>query len=431
MRRLLLAAALLGLGCAPWTARRGGPVRGFHDAHVHLLDGGLSLSRAVLGPAKSEAEAVDVMRRWAAANPAGAARGVGWSYDIVPAGTYPTRAALDAAFPERPAVLESYDGHAYWFNTAALRRAGLAEDAPDPAGARFTRRPDGTVDGVVLEADGDLIDRLAGPTPRAEKAAAVRRGLAHLAALGLTAATVMGASPEEFDELERLEAAGELPLVVYYSPPLEADLAYARAVRARCRGRLKFGWLKGFVDGVFESKTAAVLTPYPDGTSGTFATPPAELKALVRAAQAEGFGVALHATGDAGVRAALDAAQAARDLPPPARPHRVEHAEVVDPADLPRFKALGVVASMQPLHADPGGAAPEEGAWSRNVGPERLKHSFPWRALLDAGATLAFGSDWTVVTADPRPALEFAVRRSDGALTPAEARAAYRDPEGD
>lgn len=424
MRRLLAA-------CAPLKTRPpvAGPgervVAGFHDAHLHLLDGGLSLSRALLGPARTEAEAVDIVRRWAEAHPAGAARGVGWGYDIVPAGTYPTRAALDAAFPERPAVLESYDGHAYWFNTAALRNAGLAEDAPDPEGARFTRRPDGTLDGVVLEADGDLVERLAGPTPRAEKEAALRAGLALLARSGVTAATVMGASPEEFDLLVELEGKGGLPITLYYSPPLEEDLAYAESVRARCRGRLRFGWLKGFVDGVFESKTAAVLAPYPDGTPGSFAIPPERLKALVRAAQARGFAVALHATGDAGVRAALDAYEAARGLPPPARRHRVEHAEVVDPADVPRFKALDVVASMQPLHADPGGAAPEEGAWSRNVGPARMPHSYPWRALKDAGAVLAFGSDWTVVTHDPVPALAFAQRRADGALTFAEALDAY------
>lgn len=399
---------------------------GFHDAHLHLLDGGLSLGQAELGTAKSEAEAVALARAWGEANPAGAVRGRGWSYDIMPPGSYPTRAALDAAFPERPAVLESYDGHAYWFNTAALRRAGLAEDARDLEEARFVRAPDGkTVQGTVLEAGGELVERLAGPLSRAEKARGLEAGLALLAASGVTAADVMSGDLEEFELLAGLEAAGALPIRVFYSPPLDGDLALYKRLRARCRGRLEFGWLKGFVDGAFESRTAAVLEPYPDGVRGEPALSPARLGALVRAAQAGGFAVALHAVGDAGVRAALDAYKGAADLPKPARRHRVEHAEVVHPDDLARFVSLDVVASMQPLHADPGGVSPTEGAWSRNVGPERLPWSFPWRRLLDAGATLAFGSDWPVVTQDPLQGLAFAQARKDGALTLEEGVRAY------
>lgn len=399
---------------------------GFHDAHLHLLDGGLSLGQAELGPAKTEAEAVELARRWAERNPGGAVRGRGWSYDIMPAGSYPTRSALDAVFPDRPAVLESYDGHAYWFNTAALRQAKLADDARDLGEARFERRSDGyTIQGTVLEAGGELIERLAGPLSRAEKTLGVRRGLALLAASGVTAADVMSGDLDEFEVLSELEARGELPIRVFYSPPLGGDLVVYKRLRARARGRLEFGWLKGFVDGAFESKTAAVLDPYPDGAKGVFSIEPARLNALVRAAQAGGFAVALHAVGDAGVRAALDAAQASRDLPRPARRHRVEHAEVVQPDDWPRFNSLDVVASMQPLHADPGGPAPTEGAWSRNVGPRRLPLSFPWRKLRAAGAVLAFGSDWPVVTQDPLAGLAFAQARKDGALSLDEAVAGY------
>jgi predicted amidohydrolase YtcJ len=390
------------------------------------MDGGLSLAQADLGSARSEAEAVELARAWAAANPAGAVRGRGWSYDIMPAGSYPTRAALDAVFATRPVVLESYDGHAYWFNTAALRQAGLGVDARDPEGARFVREADGRLSGTVLEAGGELVAALAGGMSRDEKAQGVRRGLALLAASGVTAADVMSGDLEEFEVLAALEARGELPVRVFYSPPLGGDLAGYRRLRERARGRLEFGWLKGFVDGAFESKTAQTLTPFPDGTrAAAWGTEPERLKAQVREAQAAGFAVALHAVGDGAVRAALDAYQAARDLPAPARRHRVEHGEVVDPDDLARFVSLDVVASMQPLHADPGGPAPAEGAWSRNVGPERLPRSFPWRALTAAGAVLAFGSDWPVVTQDPLTALAFAQARKDGALTFEEAVRGY------
>lgn len=399
---------------------------GLHDAHLHLLDGGLSLSQAEFGAAKTEAEVVELARRWAQNHPNGAVRGRGWSYDIMPAGSYPTRAALDAVFSTRPAVLESYDGHAYWFNTAALRQAKLADDVRDEDETRFVRGRDGrTVSGTVLEAGGDLIERLAGPMSRAEKTEGVRAGLALLAASGVTAADVMSGDLDEFEVLAELEARGELPIRIFYSPPLGGDLGLYKRLRARAHGRLEFGWLKGFVDGAFESKTAAVLDPYPDGAKGVFSIEPSRLKALVRAAQAGGFAVALHAVGDAAVRAALDAYQGARDLPPPARRHRVEHAEVVQPDEWPRFNTLDVVASMQPLHADPGGPAPTQGAWSRNVGPERMPWSFPWRKLRSAGAVLAFGSDWPVVTQDPLAGLAFAQARKDGALTLDEAVRGY------
>lgn len=423
------AAALAAAAseAVPLDAAGGLVVPGFHDAHLHLLDGGLSLGQAELGAAKTEAEAVALAARWALDHPdAGAVRGRGWSYDIVPAGSYPTRASLDAAFPIRPVVLESYDGHAYWFNTAALRRAGLALDARDADEARFVRGEDGrTIQGTVLEAGSELVENLAGPLSPAEKAEGVRRGLTLLAASGVTAADVMSADLNEFEVLSELEARGELPIRVFYCPPLDGDLSLYKRLRARARGRLEFGWLKGFVDGAFESKTAAVLDPYPDGARGAFSIEPTRLDALVRAAQAGGFAAALHAVGDGGVRAALDAFKASADLPKPARRHRVEHAEVVHRDDLARFNTLDVVASMQPLHADPGGVAPSEGAWSRNVGPERLPWSFPWKGLLGAGAVLAFGSDWPVVTQDPLAGLAFAQARKDGALSHDEAVRAY------
>ncbi len=302
----------------------------------------------------------------------------------------------------------------------------MALDGRDPEGARFVRGEDGrTLQGTVLEAGSELVERLAGPLSRAEKAEGVRRGLALLAASGVTSADVMSSDLNEFEVLSELAARGELPIRVFYCPPLDGDLSLYKRLLARARGRLEFGWLKGFVDGAFESKTAAVLDPYPDGEKGALSIPPERLNALVRAAQAGGFAAALHAVGDGGVRAALDAFKAASDLPKPLRRHRVEHAEVVHRDDLARFHALDVVASMQPLHADPGGVAPSEGAWTRNVGPERLPWSFPWRGLSAAGAMLAFGSDWPVVTQDPLAGLAFAQARKDGALTLDEAVRAY------
>lgn len=380
-------------------ARGGLILPGFQDAHLHLLDGGLSLEELELGEAKTEAEAVELVRRWAAEHPGkGALRGRGWAYSITPPGTYPTKQSLDAVVSDRPVVLESFDGHAYWFNSAALAKAGV----------------DST--GTVLEAGSELVDKASGGRSYAEKRRGVERGLAYLARLGVTAAAVMSPDRDEFEILASLERSGRLPLRIFYCPPIEGDLAAYERLRARATGpMLRFGWLKGFVDGVIESRTAAMLEPYAGSDErGVPAIPPARLKELVAAAQKKGFSVALHAVGDAAVRSALDAFEAAdREAPRPALKRKIEHIEVLSPEDRARFRALDAVASMQPLHADPGGADPDSGVWARNLDPERRRNSFAWRDLLDAGAVLAFGSDWPVVSADPLAGMAMArTRRS-------------------
>jgi predicted amidohydrolase YtcJ len=155
-------------------------------------------------------------------------------------------------------------------------------------------------------------------------------------------------------------------------------------------------------------------------TRGAPRMPVVDLQRLVAAAAARGLPVALHAIGDAAVRASLDAFAAAQgEFGAPPSPHRIEHIEVLHPDDAGRFAALGVVASMQPYHANPGGASPDDGVWSRNLGPERLARSFPWRTLLDAGATLAFGSDWPVMSADPLAGVAVALTRRDAHGLPA------------
>ena len=370
---------------------------GFQDAHLHLLDGGLSLEELELSEAKTEAWAAEMVRRWAFEHPGkGALRGRGWAYGITPPGTYPRKETLDAVVRDRPVVLESYDGHAYWFNSAALAKAGVESS------------------GTILEADGALVDKASGGRSYAEKRRGVEKGLAHLAGLGVTSVSVMSVEPDEFEILAALERAGRLPIRVFYCPPLEGDLAAYERLRARAKGpMLRFGWLKGFVDGVIESRTAAMLGPYP-GTQerGTPAISPRQLAELVTAAQKRGFSVALHAIGDAAVRSSLDAFEAAdRQAPRPSLRRKIEHIEVLDPAERRRFKSLDAVASMQPLHADPGGADPDSGAWARNLDPERRRNSFAWRDLLDSGAVLAFGSDWPVASADPLAGMAIAQTR--------------------
>jgi predicted amidohydrolase YtcJ len=199
------------------------------------------------------------------------------------------------------------------------------------------------------------------------------------------------------------------------------EVAHYLAVRERLRRpELRFGFLKGFLDGVIESRTAYMLEPYV-GTAerGKPNYEPDELLALVSRANAEGVPVALHAIGDAAVRMALTAYEAAARSQRGRVRNRIEHVEVLHPDDYPRFAALDVVASMQPYHAVPLDAPSQDDVWSANLGPARLAHSFPWRALLDAGAPLAFGSDWNVFTQDPLKGLAVAVTRQNERGLPA------------
>jgi predicted amidohydrolase YtcJ len=245
----------------------------------------------------------------------------------------------------------------------------------------------------------------------------LRAALAHCSRLGITSADTFERDPDLFDELADLERRGELPLRLRVSLPLAGALDRYASLRERVSSeRLAFGYLKGFVDGVIESKTAYLLAPYAGEESlrGEPRIAPARLEEQVRAAHARDFPVALHAIGDAAVRLSLDTFERVqRSDPRPKLHHRVEHIELIDPADLPRFAALGVVASMQPFHANPFGDSPDEGVWSRNLGARRLPLTFPWRMLHAAGAPLVFGSDWPVMSADPLQGLAVALTRRD------------------
>jgi predicted amidohydrolase YtcJ len=245
---------------------------------------------------------------------------------------------------------------------------------------------------------------------------ALKAALNHYSQLGFTAADDIVMEADAADLYIQLEQRQELPLRVTLSPPLHGDMEAYEQLRARLNSpMLGFGFLKGFVDGVIESRTAYMLAAY-EGTAerGKPLIEPNTLERLVQDATGRGFSVGLHAIGDAAVRLALDAFETALAKHPkaPVR-HRVEHIEILHPADAHRFRALGVVASMQPFHANPGGPNPDSGAWSVNLGKSRLSMTFPWRTLLDSGATLAFGTDWPVMSASPLWGLAVAVTRRD------------------
>jgi len=228
--------------------------------------------------------------------------------------------------------------------------------------------------------------------------------------------------PVALELYSELASQGALPIRVSVSLPIEGNLDTYQVLREKyATPFLRFGHVKGFVDGVIESKTAYLVAPYDfSGERGKPLIPADKLFALVAAAHERNFRVALHCVGDGAVRLALDAFQRAQQgQRKPALHHRIEHIEVVHPDDLPRFAALGVIASLMPYHANPGGADPDAGVWSQNLGRDRLRRSFAWRDLLTAGAQLAFGSDWPVMSADPLWGLAVATTRQDEQGRPA------------
>jgi hypothetical protein len=432
-------------------ARGGLVAAGLEDAHLHLLSGARSLDQVDLFGAATLDEIGARVAAWAAAHPAAPwVRGRGWRYAPFPGGL-PTASQLDALVPDRPAYLRCYDGHSGWANRRALALAGIDAATPDPPHGRIVRDPArGDPTGALLEAAQELVERVLPVATAADDEAALGRAFTALAAAGITAVQDAWVEADEVALFRRLRDRGAIPLRVRLGmgmpPGIEpgpwADLLdrYEDLVGDLAGDPwLTSGILKGFADGVIESMTAAMLAPYEGSTSsGDPAWSPDALAAAVATASGRGWQVEIHAIGDAAVRMTLDAyerAGAAGAGDPGARRHRVEHIETIDPSDVGRFGRLGVIASMQPFHADP---APNQIAtWAGNVGPERASRAWAWRSILAAGGRLAFGSDWPVVPFDPFLALHGAVTRqtpagepSDGwlpgeRLTIAEALSAY------
>jgi predicted amidohydrolase YtcJ len=395
---------------------------GLTDAHIHLESLARLRIEVDLGGARSLAEALSTVRRYAAELPDGAwVVGRGWYNDAWRDPRLPHRRSLDEAAGGRPAFLVRKDAHSAWASSAALAVAGIERGTPDPPGGVIDRDGDGEPTGIVRENAVQTIQRRVPRPPEERLDAAMAATLRDLARLGLTSVHSMD-RPTAFASLARLNARRPLPVRVTWMLPAPR-LEHAERL-GLCGGvgddHLRIWGVKAFLDGSLGSRTAEML----DG-SGVPVLPQPELVDLARRCAAAGLSLCLHAIGDAAVRRALDALEPLAGASPRWRP-RIEHAQCVDPADLPRFRRAGVIASMQPIHA----VADREladGVWA-----ERARHAYAWRALHDAGAALAFGSDAPVESADPLLGMDAATgwRRRAGwhpalALTRAQALRAY------
>lgn len=390
-------------------------VPGFNDAHCHFTVAFGLLRGLDLAPATSLAEILARVKEHAAAHPELAViDGMGWDLADMPEHRFPTAAMLDEVVADRPVLLWSDGPHAVWTNSAALEAAKIDGTTPFPAGTLVQRDADGEPTGVFLGRGlFGLFD--SGPFPdAAEMKAGLVRGLAEARRLGVTG--VHDSVPTfMLPMLAELHDAGELTLRVHvwgslYAGPFGggADEHLAHAKRYGRDDWITFGTLKGGVDGMPGLRTAALLAPYADDpeTSGYLGTEPARLAAIVGEANAKGLRVAIHATGDRGVRTVLDAFLARGK---PELRNRIEHAFLVAPEDVARLGKSGVVVSVQPgfLPVD----LAKDRFYERRLGPERIAETMPLRSLLDAGATLAFGTDCSLTPLDPMVGLYAAVAR--------------------
>ena len=384
---------------------------GLIDGHVHL-ESGLSLVRGVdlTGIADRGEWTRRIAARAAELGPGEWIVGGRWDHTLS-GGMFPSVEDLDPVTPENPVLLSDIDGHTAWANSLALEIAGVDAATPDPPGGRIVRYASGEPTGILLETAGGLVGDHVPPLSGEEEREIMRRTFENAARLGLTGVHTM-AGPERIPEYVRFAAGAELPLRVWYGAFGSADqvaaLAAARdgarsalADTTAARGpRFEVGYAKLVADGVLSARTAALLAPYADAPdeSGFMVTEFEDLAASVTRLHEAGFPVAIHAIGDRAVRASLDAFEAAAERgPPPELADRIEHIEVLDPEDAPRFRELGVLASFNPHHCITGIDVYN----TDRLGEARAAWSFAWAAARDAGATLVFGSDWATAPLDP------------------------------
>ena len=388
---------------------------GFQDAHVHFCSHGLVLQRLDLSGPGSLEQALEQVRTAASHLDQGQwLRGRGWNHNAWPRPVQPTRHDLDAVAPHLPVALNSKDGHSLWVNTLALRLAGVTATTPDPAGGQILREASGEPRGILTERANELVSRCIPDPTDEEMLQAARAAMADAARLGVTSVHNCE-GPEALSAFEQLAQRDELTVRVWQMMPLKL-LPQALALGLRSgygSDYLKIGQVKMFADGALGSGTAEMLEPYEGrpGDYGVAATSSEELYQAVSSAARGGLASAIHAIGDAANRRVLDIYERVADEGwGQGLRQRIEHVQLLSPQDLPRLACLGVIASMQPIHAT------QDMAMADLHWGARARWGYAWRSLLDSGAALAFGTDCPVERLDPLAGLYAAVtrQRADG-----------------
>ena len=390
-------------------------VPGFIDSHVHFLDGGFRLASVQLRDAATRDEFVARVKAFAATVPAGAwITGGDWDHTLW-GGELPRRDWIDAATPNHPVWVNRLDGHMALANTAALNAAGVRDDVTDVGGGEIVRDANGRPTGLLKDNAMSLVEsKVAPPSDRMEDRA-LDAAMRYVAAQGVTSVHNMG-TWRELDVFARAAAQHTLRTRIYAAVPLSTWPRLRDAIASRRFGGdgrgdewLRIGALKGFMDGSLGSHTAAFEQPFADAPNdrGLLVNQPEDMYSWIRGADKSGLHVLIHAIGDRANATVLDIfGRVERDNGRRDRRFRIEHAQHLAPSDIPRFKTLDVIASMQPYHAI------DDGRWADSViGPQRSRTTYAFRSLLDAGARLAFGSDWYVAPPTPLEGIYAAVTR--------------------
>ena len=395
---------------------------GIIDAHGHVSSLGYALSRVDLRESSSVLDAVQSVATFGKDNPKLSwIRGRGWNQVLWPSNQLPTAKDLDVYINDRPVWLERVDGHAGWANSKALEIAGINRDSQSPEGGEIVRDQTGKPTGVLIDNAMNMMAPFIAEPDESAITLALRMASNHLLKLGITSVHDAGTSAAEHTVYAQMGASGELPMRIY-AMISSTDSQLREILAAGHQGDIYDLYsarsIKVFTDGALGSHGAAMLSPYSDRPdhSGLLLTNSQDLRALLKLATGSEFQVAFHAIGDKGNRIALDQVELAyatvggRHLR-----HRIEHAQVVAIEDIPRFKQLDVIPSMQPTHATSDKNMAED-----RVGAERLKGAYAWRTFLNQGSVIAAGSDFPVEYANPFFGIHAAVTRQDQNNQPPE-----------
>jgi predicted amidohydrolase YtcJ len=387
---------------------------GLIDVHVHLTQLGLTTTQVPLNDTSSVEDLKRRLRRFAAEHPDQMwITGRGWNEEIWTQKRTPTAADLDAVVPDRPVWLYRVDGHGAVANSAALRAAGITKDTRNPEGGRIFRDAEGNPTGFLIDKARELVEEKIPPASDAEQDSTILAAESIMLAEGITSVGNMRTNPEDWESLNRLGATGRLKIrVVAYAHGLETidRIALSKPTEWAFGDHLRLAGVKFYADGALGSRGAWLKAPYDDApeTKGLSLQSDAELERDAGKAAAGGFQVAVHAIGDAANAQAIRVFEKLSHDYPGDRRWRIEHFQIVDPADFRRLTTAGIIASMQPVHQISDRLMAE-----RRLGPGRLRGAYAWQSVLKAGASLAFGSDVPFDTPNPFPGLSAAISRQD------------------
>ena len=392
----------------------------FQDSHIHPISGGISQMQCALYDLETKEKYLAAITRYAADHKdASWIRGDGWSLAAFAPTGIPDKKFLDSVVPDRPVYLESSDGHSAWVNSKALAIAGITKDTPDPAGGRINRNPrTGEPVGSLQDSAMGLVSGKAPPYTPQERQDGLRRALKLLNGYGITSWQDASVDEDALQTYKALDEKNELTARVVASLWWERSKGeeqipgFLEQRRKYTRGHVRATTIKIMQDGVMEVQTAAMLQPYKGkpGVRGIEMVEPQALKKYVTRLDKEGFQIHFHAIGDAAIRDCLDALEAAlRANGPRDSRHHISHLEAFDPSDIPRFRDLGVVANFQPLWAFADDYMVK--LTLPFIEPSQARWLYPIGSIYRTGAVVAFGSDWSVSSANPLEELEVAITR--------------------